>query len=93
MLCLKVFHLNHIDVLEDTIPYLISMWIMNNYHLAIFPRNFTRSTIENDFLLDYKKELTLATLRYQPNMLPEFQEVMLADSLLNILNEVSWSFI
>lgn len=89
-ICDDVFRTNYYDVLKKTIPYLIAKWIGKNYDINLFPWYLTRSSSQNDFLLDENESIAIAVLRNAPNLLPEYVRMMQVESLESILrrNEV-----
>lgn len=90
-ICADVLLTTHADALKKTIPFLIAKWIGNNYTISLFPWYFTRSSSSNDFLLDENETIAIAVLRNAPNLLPEYVQMMQAESLQSILrhHEVS----
>lgn len=92
-ICENSFQMTHVDALKKTIPYLIAKWIEHNYDINLFPWYFTSSESHNDFLLDENECIAVAVLRHAPNLLPEYVQMMQAESLESILrrHEVSHS--
>lgn len=83
-----MFNSKPLELLADSFPDLIAMWIDHNYHLSKFPAKLTDCENYNDFLIKYMDAITLQIVLHQTDCVPDLLQMTESSSLSDVLNTV-----
>lgn len=86
---MNVFGKEPAVVLDDVFPYVLPLWIDNDYFLKLFPSKLTQCESHDDFIIKYMDIITLRILEYKPrSMVDQLVNMVQARSLADILTKV-----